>query len=266
VINQEAYFINRLRDKQNVYVKDDFGGYVKLNFDKLLSRMNQSNLQSEELDIIFEADGEYIEMRLIAEKLPEDIYAKRIRKAVKEIKKKGYNLTDGYRTRAWFNLFVTNVEKEVLNTRNVGYLYSLRWQIELVFKSWKSTFNIAKVKTYKKERFECQIYARLLLIIISWKLFSILNKTIVLANKMEVPLTLSYYKFNKLIYSRLESFMLAIINHGAWLNRFLSSLIKNAIGKNQNIEPKSRMLSSIHILEMIDQNADFVNNNLIKVA
>jgi hypothetical protein len=256
VIKQEAFFVNRLRDKQNVYIKDESGILVKLDFTILLRRMTYKKLQSEEFVIFIEIEGEYLEMRLIAEKLPDELYAKRIRKAEREMKKKGYKLTDAYKARARFNLFVTNVNNEVLNARNVGYLYSLRWQIELVFKSWKSTFNLAKVKSLKKERFECQILARLLLIIVSWKMFSTINKAVVLASNQSTPLIMSYYKFNKLIYARLESFMLAIIYMGIRLQGFLQSLIRNAVGKNQRIEAKSRTFASVHIFEMLEHCSD----------
>jgi len=266
VIKQEAFFINRLRDKQNVYTKDDKGNLVMLNFTKLQRQMQQSKLQSEEIDIVIEIEGEYLEMRLIAEKVPNEISEKRIRKAERDIKKKGYKLTEAYKARAQFNLFITNVDKEVISARNVGYLYSLRWQIELIFKSWKSTFNIAKVKAFKKERFECQLFARLLLIVISWKMFSTLNQTVVSDNKLKVPLSLSYYKFNKLIYSRLESFMLAIIHQGMWLNHFLASIIKKAFDYKLKIEPKGKTFSVIHVLEMIGQRPNRVSNKQYKVA
>ncbi|EME8127427.1 transposase [Enterococcus faecium] len=33
-----------------------------------------------------------------------------------------------------------------VKTNQVHSLYSLRWQIELLFKTWKSTFNINQIK------------------------------------------------------------------------------------------------------------------------
>lgn len=251
VIKQGAFFVNRLREKQNVYIKQDKGELRMVDYNKLYKKMKQKSQQSEELDVIIDYEGEYLEMRLIVEQMPEYVYQKRIRKAEKEMRKKGHKLTDAYKARARFNLFVTNVEKEVINTRNVGYLYSLRWQIELMFKSWKSIFKINKVKAVKKERFECQLYARLLLLIISWDMFSILNNAVVATNNLSKPMLLSYFKFNKLIYARLESFMFAIIYRGLWLGKFLKGLAGNAINKSQSIETKNRTFGSIHVLEIL---------------
>ncbi|WP_339173412.1 transposase [Anoxybacillus sp. FSL W8-1294] len=41
----------------------------------------------------------------------------------------------------------------------------MRWQIELLFKAWKSVFDLEKVKKMKKERFECHVYGTLIAIL-----------------------------------------------------------------------------------------------------
>lgn len=41
-----------------------------------------------------------------------------------------------------FTLLITNVTREVLTRRQVGEAYRLRWQIELLFKEWKSCSNL----------------------------------------------------------------------------------------------------------------------------
>jgi hypothetical protein len=72
----------------------------------------------------------------------------------------------------------------------VGSFYRLRWQIELMFKIWKSLCHIDKVKQVKKERLECYIYAKLIDIVLSWQIIGIVAKfTLAKDNK-----ALSYYK------------------------------------------------------------------------
>ncbi|WP_412676493.1 transposase [Aneurinibacillus migulanus] len=46
-------------------------------------------------------------------------------------------------------------------------LYSLRWQIEILFKVWKSIFRIHRIKKVKKERLNCHLYGTLISILIS---------------------------------------------------------------------------------------------------
>jgi transposase len=44
--------------------------------------------------------------------------------------------------------------------------FSAGWQIEIIFKTWKSLFQIHHWQTIKKERLECHVYGRLIAIFI----------------------------------------------------------------------------------------------------
>lgn len=43
-------------------------------------------------------------------------------------------------------------------------IYSLRWQIEIVFKTWKSLLGISHCHNIKRERLECHLYGQLIAI------------------------------------------------------------------------------------------------------
>ncbi|WP_026689014.1 transposase [Alteribacter aurantiacus] len=43
----------------------------------------------------------------------------------------------------------------------------LRWQVEQLFKSWKSYYGIHKIRNIKQERFECHLYGQLIALLIS---------------------------------------------------------------------------------------------------
>ena len=44
------------------------------------------------------------------------------------------------------NVYITNTSLEEVPTNYVHSLYSLRWQIEILFKTWKSFFEIDECK------------------------------------------------------------------------------------------------------------------------
>lgn len=64
------------------------------------------------------------------------------------------------------NVYITNTSPEEVPTTYVHSLYSLRWRIEISFKTWKSFFEINECKTIKKERLECHLYGQLIGILI----------------------------------------------------------------------------------------------------
>ncbi|WP_426940341.1 transposase [Bacillus mycoides] len=46
--------------------------------------------------------------------------------------------------------------------------YSLRWQIEIIFKTWKSLFQIHHCQNIKQERLECHVYGKLIAIFLCY--------------------------------------------------------------------------------------------------
>ncbi len=70
----------------------------------------------------------------------------------------------------------------------------MRWQIELFFKIWKSQANIDKVKEMKLHRFECQLMAKLVWLIIHWKIFCYLAEHLEHNQKNKSCRVWKYYK------------------------------------------------------------------------
>ena len=59
-------------------------------------------------------------------------------------------------------ILVTNAPPEKLPTPVIGYLYRVRWQIELVFKQLKSVLRLDVLPSKNDSRVQCEIWARLL--------------------------------------------------------------------------------------------------------
>ena len=115
--------------------------------------------------------------RMVLYLVNEQTYQKRLRKLTKESKEKGLNVRDETKMRLRFNIMLTNTDTEVIPTEKVYLLYKFRWQIELIFKSWKSSgWNIDKIKDFKYERYMCVLYAKLLMIVLSDRIYSLIAK------------------------------------------------------------------------------------------
>jgi hypothetical protein len=61
---------------------------------------------------------------------------------------------------------VTNVPIEMLSTAMIGTVYQLRWEIELIFKQWKSLLKMDVLKGVNENRIECLIWGRLCMVLL----------------------------------------------------------------------------------------------------
>jgi hypothetical protein len=168
IIKKEAFFISRLGAKTNVF-EMSCGNYKKLDFKAVYNQMKRGKLSSIYKDV-FIGSEEKIPVRLVIELMPDDIYEERMRKIHKLHKKKGYQTSEKYMFLSRFNLFITNVTKEVLPDKVISSLYRMRWQIELIFKIWKSVLGIHHVRKMKYQRWLCLLHFKLLMMIVNWNI------------------------------------------------------------------------------------------------
>jgi len=76
--------------------------------------------------------------RLVASRFPESVVNARRRIAKKQAKNKGYTPSQAHLVWLAWNLLITNVPRAIWKIETVGKVYPIRWQRELIFKSWKS--------------------------------------------------------------------------------------------------------------------------------
>lgn len=96
--------------------------------------------------------GQYQKLptRVIIHRLTEEQTQKRWKdQAIKE-KKKGIVFSERSKRLSAMNVYITNISSENVPMEDIHSLYSLRWQIEILFKIWKSFFGIDHCKGIKK--------------------------------------------------------------------------------------------------------------------
>ena len=142
-ISVEAFLISKLNTKTLVYQAND-NNHKQLEFDQLYSWMKKHNLQQIEKQVSIGAKTK-LPMRLIISIVPDEVFAQRMQKINKYNKRKGLTTSEDYANRARFNLVITNIPDKKIPTEAIMAMYHLRWQIELIFKTWKSTFGIHKI-------------------------------------------------------------------------------------------------------------------------
>jgi hypothetical protein len=161
-----AFYISRLGYTTIVYERVK-GKWQRLDFKVLFGYMKQYQLSQIEIDVLIGAKQK-IPVRLVVQFMPDTVYEERMRKVQKIAQKKGYQPSKDYKFMARFNLFITNVPRDILPEEVVSQLYKIRWQVELVFKIWKSVIGIHHARNMKFIRWLCLLYFKLLLMLISW--------------------------------------------------------------------------------------------------
>lgn len=135
VIKREAVFISRLR--YGVTLFDTRGKEINW---KQLCKATSGVIDRQ----VLAGKKQKIPMRIVMIPLPETVVEHRIRKAKKDRDKRLNHSKDYY---VWlrYNVFMTNASTEKLSSQAVADAYKVRWQIEILFKSWKSAGNLQQI-------------------------------------------------------------------------------------------------------------------------
>lgn len=111
--------------------------------------------------------------RLLAWRVPAALAAKRRRQWRQQARWQGVRLHPEREILADWTFYVTNVPKELLSPEEAWVLYRCRWQIELLFKLWKSCGRIDESRSAEPWRVLCEVYAKLLgMIVQHWLLLA----------------------------------------------------------------------------------------------
>jgi hypothetical protein len=155
-LNKEGiFFISRMRKGVNVYSKKD---EIVIDLAKMLKKRGRLDIE------VFLGEKERLPVRLIALPVKEEIASERRRKANSNRDRRCKPSKEHLYLLGW-ELFITNVGKEILSSTDVAELYFIRWRIEIIFKSWKSYFKIISIpKEANKIRVESYIYCMLIFI------------------------------------------------------------------------------------------------------
>lgn len=104
--------------------------------------------------------------RLIAIKVDDDVAEKRKRKLRDYARKKQVPLSAERLQLAHWLLFLTNAPQELLSLIEVYALYRLRWQIELLFRLWKTYMLVDESESENPWRILTEMYAKLIAVLI----------------------------------------------------------------------------------------------------
>src|SRR5262249_52557090 len=100
--------------------------------------------------------------RLIAVRLPEEEAQKRLHRLKKKLRKKGRKLSDRQRVMGQWTVLITDLPAEEFTLEEICVLYRVRWQVELLYKAWKSGGGVGRRRGRRGYRGLCEADGKLL--------------------------------------------------------------------------------------------------------
>lgn len=182
--DKQAFYLTRVKANTTLSVQNKspetfektgkpkkYSQFHTLDLEQLVDEMAPG--ETREFPHVFCGRGHHLGDRLIVHKLSDKEYAQR-KKQMCELALKRKTITPRSERIKRLSVYLTNCPAAVISTEQVHTLYSLRWQIELLFKTWKSTFGINRVKKMNVHRLKCGIYGKLIAIfVLSTTMFKI---------------------------------------------------------------------------------------------
>jgi hypothetical protein len=104
--------------------------------------------------------------RLLAFRVPERVAEQRRQRLRKKARKKGKKPSAEQLALCAWNLFLTTIPVALASAAEVSVLARLRWQIELLFKLWKSDGRLDEVRSQKPWRILCEVFAKMIAVVV----------------------------------------------------------------------------------------------------
>jgi hypothetical protein len=154
ISQHDAYFFSRLKVSTQVFGADGH---------RWMDLATQLERQGTHVDLpVTLGETHRLPARLLAVRVPQEVADQRRRKLREEARDKGRQVSARRLALAAWVICITNAPAELVSLEAGMVLGRVRWQIELLFKLWKSHGHIDESRSTKPWRILCDVYAKLL--------------------------------------------------------------------------------------------------------
>lgn len=213
MVAQAAFFLTRWKNDVRVFLAYDLHTPVDM-----LLLLRQQATQVAQHEVLLGARAR-LPCRMVCVHLPTTVAAERRRRVRANAKRRGTTLSQHSLDLCDWNVFVTNVPVERLSLHQILVCYSLRWQVELIFKLWKSEAALRHLAGIRKERVLCELYAKMIGIVLSHFLVAPLRFLL-----REQQIEISAHKARQVLQNRVQHLALSIDTSSRHLKHQLLTL------------------------------------------
>lgn len=166
IAEQGAYFVSRLRS--DILLEEVQSEGQSIDLLEWAKQMQAGQIKEAKVWAGADRKGPF---RLIVQKVPQQVADAKRKKLSTDKQNKRKGLTKRRLALCDVNIFLTNLDTEEWPAMLLIDLYRIRWQIEILFKAWKSILKIGKVHPMKIHRFLCLMYGQMIWAVLNAKIF-----------------------------------------------------------------------------------------------
>jgi hypothetical protein len=170
-----------------------------------------------------------VSCRLICLRVSEQVANERRRRLLKEAKKKGRTPSNTHLALCDWTLLVTNASEKELPVKKAWPLYTLRWQIELLFKQLKSVLAIHRSHTKNVSRLKCEIYGKLILAVLVHRIHALVNNLLWNQAQLELSFDKFYKRIQERAFAVLHLLLLSVHKAVQYLSGEILRVVKNCL-------------------------------------
>jgi len=228
---QNAFYVSRLKAQVSIYQKTD-EGFKVLDWSSILQKIKKDKKDHFD-EWVYIGKKQKHPVRLMAWELQENEQQKRLKKK-KDIK--GFIAKEDV---IWskLNVLITNIDATVIDADQAYKLYKIRWQIELMFKIWKSILNMDVTRKMKTSRLKCYLYSKFIWILLCWDITGVAE----LVQWKEAGKLLSFYKCMAILRTKATELKRTLFRCRNSLQNCLMDIIKILIDYGQKESKKNRV-------------------------
>lgn len=147
-----------------------------------------------------------------------------------------------------WTLLITNVPEPWVPLDMVRALYTLRWQIEWLFKQFKSILRVHQSATGNVHRLRCELDGKLIVAVWVQRLHAVANTALWNASRQEISLAKLYKRLQERAFLLAQFVMWSEAQAMAYLSQELETLLRHC--------RKHRQRSRMTTLDMLDAGFD----------
>jgi len=243
IIAKKAFFLTRFLVRT---VLQDAITHAPIDLAKYVRRLQSNTF---EMNVLMGKEKQsQVACRLIGLRVSEQVANERRRRLKKEAKKKGRTVSDHHLRMCDWTLFITNVPQRWLSLEMVRAFYTVRWQIELLFKQLKSILCIHQSDTGKEDRLRCELYGKLIGAVIFHRIHAAENNRIWNTKCRQVSMEKLYKRLQERAFTVLGLLLSSVPEAVAYLRDQIKRIIPACL--------KGRQPTRMTTLEILEAQRD----------